>query len=274
MTLPETATGGHGVVESPGGWTAARRVHVPTPSDDERAAERAVRVSTLELFFDLVFAFTLTQFTWLLAGEPSTTRLAEVIVLFSVTWYAYDSFAWLTNALALDVLAYRLLLLEGMAAFLIMALAIPSTFNGGGVAFAIAYVVVVLLHSALFMRATSAAEARAMRGIAPYNVVVALLVLGGGIAGGVVQWTLMLAAGAVLWSSGLFISLDGFRIATSHFVERPWPPHHRRPRRVDRPSRRGCRPRTSRAQARPHRHARPRTECLPLVDLLRRRAAD
>jgi low temperature requirement protein LtrA len=91
---------------------------------------RAVRVSTLELFFDLVFVFTITQFTRMVADEPNATGLAKVALLFSVTWYAYDSFAWLTNALALDVAAYRLLLLEGMAGFLVMALAIPDHVRG------------------------------------------------------------------------------------------------------------------------------------------------
>jgi len=187
---------------------------------DEEPADRAVRVSTLELFFDLVFVFTLTQFTRLLAEQPDAIGLVKVVLLFSVVWYAYDSFAWLTNALALDVVAYRLLLLEGMAGFLVMALAIPSTFAGGGVAFGVAYLVVIALHSGLYIRATSAAEARAMRAIAPYNLLVALLVLVGALVGGQAQWVLMILAAAALWSSILFISLEGFQVAAAHFVER------------------------------------------------------
>jgi low temperature requirement protein LtrA len=188
--------------------------------DYDEPANRAVRVSTLELFFDLVFVFTLTQFTRLVANQPNPTGLAKVVLLFSVAWYAYDSFAWLTNALALDVLAYRLLLLEGMAGFLVIALAIPTTFEGGGVAFGVAYLFVVVLHSGLYIRATSAGEARAMRSIAPFNLLVALLVLAVGIAAGNTQWALMVSAAALLWSSGLFIPLEGFQIAASHFVER------------------------------------------------------
>jgi low temperature requirement protein LtrA len=48
-------------------------------------AGRAVRVSTLELFFDLVFVFTLTQYTGLLADDPSAARLLDVALLFSVS---------------------------------------------------------------------------------------------------------------------------------------------------------------------------------------------
>jgi len=179
-----------------------------------------VRVSTLELFFDLVFVSTVTQFARLLAAEPNITGAAEVILLFSVTWYAYDSYAWLTNALAHDIAAHRLLLLQGMAGFLVMALAIPSTFDGGGLPFAVAYAFVVLLHSALYIRGTTPSEARAMRAIAPYNLIVATLVLMAAIEGGTAQWVLMVIAATVLWSLGLFVSLDGFRVVASHFAER------------------------------------------------------
>jgi len=89
----------------------------------EPADGRAVRVSTLELFFDLVFVFTVTQLTVLLADEPDAAGLVKVVLLLSVIWWMYDGYAWLTNALALDVLAHRLLLIGGMAGFLIMALA-------------------------------------------------------------------------------------------------------------------------------------------------------
>ena len=101
-----------------------------------------------------------------------------------------------------------------------MALAIPTTFAGGGLPFGIAYLVVIALHSALFIRATSAAEARAMRGIAPYNLLVAALVLVAGAVGGDPQWALMAAAAAILWASALFISVEGFHVSATHFVER------------------------------------------------------
>jgi low temperature requirement protein LtrA len=201
---------------------ATRLAPTPAPAGivDQVPAGTEVRVSTLELFFDLVFVSTVTQFARLLAAEPNITGAAEVILLFSVTWYAYDSYAWLTNALAHDIAAHRLLLLQGMAGFLVMALAIPSTFDGGGLPFAVAYAFVVLLHSALYIRGTTPSEARAMRAIAPYNLIVATLVLMAAIEGGTAQWVLMVIAATVLWSLGLFVSLDGFRVVASHFAER------------------------------------------------------
>jgi low temperature requirement protein LtrA len=188
--------------------------------DGVPAEERAGRVSSLELFFDLVFVFTLTQLTGLLAAEPNGAGLLEVVLILSVTWWIYDGYVWLTNALTLDALAQRLFLLGGMAGFLVMALAIPTAFAGSGTAFALGYLAVIALHSGLYVRETSVEEARAIRGIVPYNVAAAVFLLVGGIAGGDVQWGLFIAAAILLWSVPALVSLEGFQISAAHFVER------------------------------------------------------
>ena len=76
------------------------------------------------------------------------------------------------------------MLLGGMAGYLVLALAIPSAFDDGGVAFGIAYVAIVTIHATLFSRSGSVTVMQALRGLAPYNLFTALLVLAGGIAGG------------------------------------------------------------------------------------------
>jgi low temperature requirement protein LtrA len=182
--------------------------------------DRAVRVSTLELFFDLVFVFTLTQLTGLLADDPSWTGLAKVVLLLSIIWWIYDGYVWLTNAVALDFLGHRLLLLGGMAGFLVMALAIPTTFGDGGLAFGLGYLAVVALHSWLYLRATSASEAEAIRGIVPYNVAAALMLVAAGVVKGDAQWALIVAPAVLLWLVPLFTSMEGFQVSASHFVER------------------------------------------------------
>ncbi len=186
----------------------------------EATQERTVEVSSLELFFDLVFVFTLTQLTTLLTDEPDVAGLAKVVVLLAVIWWMYDAYTYLTNALAGDAVRHRLLLIGGMGGFLIMALAIPTTFEGGGVALGAGYLAVIALHGGLFIRATSAAEADVMRGVLPFNLVAGLLVLGGGIAGGDAQWILFAAAAVLVWASPFFYSVEGLRLFAGHFVER------------------------------------------------------
>jgi low temperature requirement protein LtrA len=121
------------------------------PGDEE------LRVSTLELFFDLVFVFTLTQLTGLLADDLSPAGVARVVVIFDVLFWMYAAYAWLTNMCPPDRPARRLLLIGGMAAFLVCALAVPRAFDGGGVAFGLGYLLVVLVHGGLYASVAGAA---------------------------------------------------------------------------------------------------------------------
>ena len=89
------------------------------------AQEDAGRVTTLELFFDLVFVFTITQLTAVLAHDASLRGALQVLLMLGVIWWMYGGYVWLTNAVAPDRGERRVLLLGGMAAFLIAALAIP-----------------------------------------------------------------------------------------------------------------------------------------------------
>src|SRR6266849_4893866 len=90
------------------------------------AAGLQLRVTTIELFFDLVFAFTLTQLTALLADEASLAALAQVLLIFTLIWWMYAGYAWLTNARPPVRSAERLLLLVGMAGLRIAPFSIAS----------------------------------------------------------------------------------------------------------------------------------------------------
>jgi low temperature requirement protein LtrA len=182
--------------------------------------DRSARVSTLELFFDLVFVFTLTQLTGVLVSGGDADAIAQVVVMFAVIWWMYDAYAWLTNAIATDHLRHRLLLIGGMGAFLVIALAVPEAYGREGLAFGIGYLVVVVLHAGMYMRGTSFSEVRAILRIVPFNVGAAVLVLVGGALGGDGQWAIWGLAAALLWVTPWFTSTEGFVIASEHFVER------------------------------------------------------
>src|ERR671925_1086631 len=95
-------------------------------------ADTDERVSSLELFFDLVFVFTITQLTTLLARDPNFTGVLQATLIFGNVWWMYGGYAWLTNAVPPRELGVRLLLLVGMGGFLMVALSIPTAFSGGG----------------------------------------------------------------------------------------------------------------------------------------------
>src|SRR5919198_3678104 len=149
-----------------------------------------VRVSTLELFFDLVFVFTITQLTSVLAHHPDGGGLVRVSLMLIVIWWMYGGYAWLTNVVAPDRATYQLFLLSGMAAFLVISLAIPQAFGDNGVAFGVAYLVIVLIHSGLFTRSQRGESGVAILKVAPLNIVAAVAIIGAGIVGGAGRWVL------------------------------------------------------------------------------------
>jgi low temperature requirement protein LtrA len=190
---------------------------VPRPPEE---AERTDRVSTLELFFDLVFVFTITQLTAVLSGDPTLRGLLRVVLMLGVIFWMYGGYAWLTNAVAPDRAARRLVLLGGMAGFLVLALTIPQAFAGGDLAFGLAYLVVVSIHAGLYSRTSVTHTVRALVRLAPFNLASALLVLGAVVAGGTAGYLLWAAAFAGEWITPLVTGIGGFRIAPAHFVER------------------------------------------------------
>jgi low temperature requirement protein LtrA len=141
--------------------------------------------------------------------------VAQAVVMLGVIWWMYAGYAWLTNALRPDRARHRALLLGGMAGFLVIALAVPRAFAGNGTAFALGYLVVVVIHAGLFMTAT-----RAIVRVARFNVAAALLLLGGGLAGGTAQYALWGFTFVLLWSTPYLQRPTGFNIAAGHFVER------------------------------------------------------
>ncbi len=178
------------------------------------------RVSTLELFFDLVFVFTLTQLTTVLFDSPDGRGLLRVVVMLGLIWWMYGGYAWMTNAVDTGTTPRRLVLLAAMGAYFVLALSIPHAFGTTGLAFAIAYLLVVVLHSALFTQATVASAVQAILTLAPFNLFAAAVVVVGGAVGGTAQYALWAGAFLFEWLQSIVRRPSGFLIAPAHFVER------------------------------------------------------
>jgi low temperature requirement protein LtrA len=184
------------------------------------AGNQAGRVTPLELFFDLVFVFTITQLTAVLYHAPTLRSLVQVMLMLAAIWWMYGGYAWMTNAVSAHTANRRLLLLGGMGGYFVLALAIPRAFTSSGLAFGIAYLVVVSVHTALFTRSSAAGVVRAILRLAPYNLGSALVILAGGALGGAAQYALWSLAVAFEWLTPVIRGNRGFDIAAAHFVER------------------------------------------------------
>jgi low temperature requirement protein LtrA len=146
--------------------------------------------------------------------------LLRVLLVFGTLWWMYGGYAWLTNAVPPRRLLLRLLILVGMTGFLVVALAIPTAFGHGGVAFGLGYLLVTLVHTGMFLLSTQETVVRAIRRLGPVNALSATMLVVGGFAGGTAQWVLWSAAFLLQWSSPAFTAVEGFRIQAAHFVER------------------------------------------------------
>src|SRR5215204_5177019 len=113
------------------------------------------RVTPLELFFDLVFVFALTQVTGFLADHLTWSGMLQGAAMLAALWWAWVGYSWLTNAVpAEEVIPARVVILTAMAAMLVTSLAVPNAFGEYGVIFAVAYFVVRLLQVVLYSLAT------------------------------------------------------------------------------------------------------------------------
>lgn len=186
------------------------------PRTKTHAAAEDVRVTSLELFFDLVFVFTLTQLTALLSQSFSWERLLQAFLIFIVLFWMYSGYVWLTNSVPPVTPGRQLLLIAGMAAFLICALAIPNAFEGSGLVFGIGYLLVMIVHGFMFLRAVGWSAAS----FVPMNFLAAGAVLAAAFLDGTAQYLLwLLAIGLHVFTSVLGAGLT-FQIRVGHFVER------------------------------------------------------
>src|SRR6266516_4399046 len=117
---------------------------------DDRQAEREQRVTPLELFFDLVVVFAITQVTSFLSHSPTWGGLLRGLLLLGALWWAWSAYAWLTNTLDPEEGGVRLAMLAAIAAMLVVSLAAPRAFASEAVTFGVAYLVVRMLHLVLY----------------------------------------------------------------------------------------------------------------------------
>ncbi|HET9399119.1 MAG TPA: low temperature requirement protein A [Sphingomicrobium sp.] len=125
-------------------------------------------VNFIELFFDLVFVFAVTQLSHYLLAHHTLEGVLQTLVMFLAVWWAWVYTAWATNWLDPDRAPVRLALIVIMALSMVMSSAIPAAFGAYGLPFALAYVAIQVGRTAYtawaredFPRGTSTNMARA-----------------------------------------------------------------------------------------------------------------
>ena len=177
----------------------------------------------VELFFDLVFVFGVTQIVGLLHHDMSWAGVGHAILVFWLVWWAWTQFTWALNAADTTHPLVELVTLASTGVAFFMSVAIPTSFAGRALWFAVPYVVVRglgLWIYALVARASPGQHA-AVRVFSLVSTGGLAAVVAGGVAGPEAQpW---------LWGLAIFLDVvaaliggrqEGWDIHAEHFAER------------------------------------------------------
>ena len=184
--------------------------------------ERERRVSSIELFFDLVFVFAFTQVTTFWLEHTSWAGLGRGLLVLVVLWWVWASYAWLTNAADAEAGVVSTVLLFAMGALFIAALSVPDAFGKHRVLFALALFVVLASFVGLYALVSKdvpdqlAAVLRMSRTVVPGGA----LIVAAAFAPASVRPVLWALAFVVGFFGPLLGGLGGWRVQPAHFVER------------------------------------------------------
>ena len=132
-------------------------MRVQVPRSRIRPDRQQAAVNPLELFFDLVFVFALTQVTAFMADALSWHGLLRGVLIIALLWWAWTGYAWLANVASADEPEIKLAILVAMSAMFVLALTIPEAFHDGPggldgpVVLALCYLLVRVCHFGIFM---------------------------------------------------------------------------------------------------------------------------
>lgn len=178
----------------------------------DREDEDSARVSFVELFYDLVFVFAVTQLAAYLADNLSAEGITRTLVLFLAVWWLWINTTWALNRLDPDRSLVRGVIFVLMGAGLMLTVSVPEAFGDRALVFAVAYVAMQVGRSLFMVWALGHAGETDQRRTFLRNTV---WFASSGIfwmAGGIVQGELLV----VLWSIALLIELSvpwiGYRV--------------------------------------------------------------
>ncbi len=174
--------------------------NVMRPTDSARAD----RVTYIELFFDLVFVFALTQLSTYLYDNQTPLGALEGIIMVCALWWAWVSTTWVTNWLDPVKLPVRGAVIALAFVALILSVSIAEAFGDRAWAFAIAYVVLQLGRTGFIVWATARHDRQVSR---DFSLVLAWTVVASTLW--IVGALLPLSWQLPLWTAALGVELLG-----------------------------------------------------------------
>jgi low temperature requirement protein LtrA len=194
-----------------------------TTTEVEQGQEREHAVTPLELFFDLVFVFAITQVTRLLSETPTWTGVLHGMLVLAALWWAWNAYAWLTSAGDVDEGSVRLAMLAAMAAMFGVALAVPQAFGSDALLFGCTYLAVRVLHVVLsLIVASDDPDSRdALLRFTPTALFGASLLILAAFLHGDTRVAVWIVALAIDYLGPAVVGMGrGWRVAPDHFAER------------------------------------------------------
>jgi low temperature requirement protein LtrA len=202
------------------------------PTSLLRDRREPARVTNVELFFDLVFVFAVTQLSHTLIEHFTALGLVQTILLFMAVWWVWIYTAWWTNWLDPERTPVRVMLFVLMLLGLVLSTSIPKAFEGAAPAFAFAYVGMQLGRTYFLLRALkgqSPANYRNFQRIICWFTAAAAFWIAGAL--GHAEWRLALWGGALaieyvgpsvsFWTPGLGRSATtDWDVEGAHMAER------------------------------------------------------
>jgi low temperature requirement protein LtrA len=197
-----------------------------------RTDEGRGHATPLELFYDLVFVFAITQITHRLLDHLTWAGAGQASLVLLVVWWSWNYTTWVTNELDPESVVTRLLLIVLMLGSLLMAIAIPDAFGDKALLFAGTYVAMQIgRHTFLtFVAARSGTIERERAGrILTWFFAAGAFWVSGALVEGSAQITLWIVALAVDYSAPFVLywvparphlSGESWQVGTEHFAER------------------------------------------------------
>ena len=176
---------------------------------------------TLELFFDLVFVYAITQVVKLIIHDLTPSGVFHGLLVLALLWWGWGNFTWATNSVDLSPRWVRVGVLVGMAPVFVMSQAVPFAFEGQGLWVAVGYVIVraIALWLSWLGARDDEEQARGIRLYASAGVIGPVLIIIGTFMGDGMQWWWLAGFVAELAASGVAGQAE-WHLAPGHFAER------------------------------------------------------